>query len=140
MSLQLVLNRIDCNDFMTIGEIYIDGKFQCFTCEDVVRHPGVKVPGKTAIQAGTYEIFVTMSNRFKRMLPLLVKVPMFEGIRIHPGNTALDTEGCILPGMIRTPNGVGSSRVAFEGLFQKINEARSRMNQVFITINNTFEN
>jgi hypothetical protein len=139
MSLQLVLNRVTNSDEMCIGEVYINEKFQCFTCEDTVRYPGIKIPGKTAIPAGAYEIFVTMSTRFQRMLPLLINVPMFEGIRIHPGNTALDTEGCILPGMIKTTNGVGSSRIAFEGLFQKINDARSRMTQVFITINNTFE-
>jgi len=71
----------------TIGSLYVDGKFECYTLEDVVRL-GEKVYGETAIPEGTYEVQITFSNRFKRDLPLLLKVPGFEGVRIHPGNFA----------------------------------------------------
>jgi hypothetical protein len=121
----------------TLGELFIDGEFQCFTCEDVVR-PGdifqVKVYGKTAIPAGTYEVVITFSNRFQRDLPLLLNVPNFTGIRIHPGNTAAETEGCILTGRTRDGAVVGSSRVAFSALYAKIKAARDDGENVGITI------
>ena len=60
------------------------------------------------------------SPRFRRQLPLLVGVPGFEGIRIHPGNYPSDTEGCLLPGQSRLPDAVMGSRLAFECLFAKL--------------------
>lgn len=116
----MVLQRQPSADGATIGELSIDGQHECWTCEDVVRPPGVKVPGQTAIPAGRYRVTVTFSNRFQRLLPLVNDVPGFTGIRIHPGNTAADTEGCILPGVVKGTNNVGQSRMAFEPLFAKI--------------------
>lgn len=74
----------------------------CWTLEDVVREvvgqpvEAWKIRAGTAIPVGAYPISVTFSNRFKRSLPILRSVPGFLGIRIHGGNTAQDTEGCIL--------------------------------------------
>jgi len=85
----------------TIGSLYINNNYVCDTLEDKVRHlsqGGEKVYGKTAIPFGTYQVKLTMSPKFKRLLPILVDVPQFTGIRIHRGNRAQDTEGCILPG------------------------------------------
>lgn len=106
----------------TIGRLYIDGKFECYTLEDQVRPAGEKVYGKTAIPAGTYKVIINRSNRFKRNLPLLLNVPNFEGVRIHPGNSKENTEGCILPGLsVRADQQwVSNSRVAFERLFSKM--------------------
>ena len=118
--MNLLLQRQPSADGATIGELSIDGVHECWTCEDVVRPPGVKVPGQTAIPAGRYRVTVTFSNRFQRLLPLVNDVPGFTGIRIHPGNTAADTEGCILPGVVKGTNNVGQSRMAFEPLFAKI--------------------
>jgi hypothetical protein len=79
-----------------IGDLFINGEFFCYTLEDERRADGVKVYGETAIPTGTYNVKVTKSNRFKRLMPLLIDVPMFKGIRIHGGNTSKDTLGCIL--------------------------------------------
>ena len=92
--MELRVERTDFSETSTIGKLYVDDQFECYTLEDKVRP--VKIKGKTAIPAGRYEVIVNFSQRFGRMLPLFLNVPNFEGVRIHPGNTAADTEGCIL--------------------------------------------
>ena len=82
----------------TIGKLYIDGHYLCDTLEDTVRN-GVKIAGKTAIPAGTYKVKKTMSPRFEKVLPEILNVPGFTGVRIHAGNTAIDTDGCLLLGL-----------------------------------------
>lgn len=125
----------------TSGRLYIDTTFECYTLEDKQREvkgqpvSAWKVPGKTAIPRGTYGVQITFSNRFKRELPLLLNVPGFEGVRIHPGNTAADTEGCILVGDDEGADGfLGQSRQAFDRLFRKIRDAIARGDQVTITL------
>lgn len=121
--MKLVLERSWCGPTCTIGHLLVDGATECFTLEDVVRPAGEKVAGKTAIPAGTYSVTITPSRRFQRDLPLVENVPNFDGIRIHPGNTAEDTEGCILVGRTKGPTWVGESKAAFAALFQKIKDA-----------------
>jgi hypothetical protein len=129
--MKLTLKRSDCGKVSTLGEIFVDGKNQCFCIEDVDRqletYPDNKVYGQTCIPRGTYQVIITYSNRFKRELPLLVDVPGFEGIRIHPGNTAADTEGCLLPCTSwakQNDVAIGiNSREAFRKLFDKIEAA-----------------
>lgn len=116
--MELLLKRIHKTDNSTIGELSINGKFECYTLEDVERV--VKIKSETAIPKGKYKVVITPSNRFKRDLPLLLNVPNFEGVRIHAGNTNHDTEGCILVGKTRTTDFIGSSRKAFESLFAKM--------------------
>ena len=82
----------------TIGKLYIDGHYLCDTLEDTVRN-GVKIAGKTAIPAGTYKVKKTMSPRFKKVLPEILNVPGFTGVRIHAGNLASHTDGCLLLGL-----------------------------------------
>lgn len=94
--MNLLLKRIALKPEYTIGKLYIDGQYFCDTLEDTVREK--KIAGKTAIPAGTYQVIVNRSPKFKRDLPLLLDVPNFERIRIHRGNTAKDTSGCILVG------------------------------------------
>ena len=132
--MKLRVNRLQLDPLVTIGEMLVDEKFECFTLEDTVRALGVKVFGETAIPKGTYAIDVTMSTRFKRMLPLLLNVPDFDGIRIHPGNTAADTSGCILVGKSRLLTSVGQSVAAFAPLFEKIRAARARAETVTLEI------
>ena len=126
MSLALRLVREPSISRATLGVLFTDGAFQCFTCEDEVREivgqsvSTWKIPGRTAIPVGTYKVIVSMSQRFHRPLPLLLDVPGFDGIRIHPGNTAADTAGCVLPGLVRGSASVGGSRQAFDALFARI--------------------
>lgn len=99
----------------TIGLLLMDGRWLCWTLEDVVREvqgqpvASWKVPKATAIPFGIYAVQVTMSARFKRPLPLITPVDGFDGIRMHRGNTAADTEGCIIVGATRGPAFVGQS-------------------------------
>ncbi len=138
--LELKLVRDPSANGCTIGRLSIGGEHQCFTCEDVVRPAGQKVGGQTAIPAGRYQIIVNRSERFSKLaghevkLPLLLKVPNFEGVRIHTGNTAAHTEGCILPGLVRRPDGVGQSALAFEPLFARIQAALDAGEEVWIEI------
>lgn len=112
----------------TVGELVVDGEFLGLTIEDTVRQiaeqpvSAWKIPGVTAIPVGTYPVKITMSNRFKKPLPLLIGVEGFEGVRIHTGNSSKDTEGCIIVGSTwdGKSDWVGGSRVAFEKLMEAI--------------------
>lgn len=118
------VKRFEFKDTYTVGKMYIDGVYECYTLEDVVRK-GAKVNGQTAIPTGTYNIIINHSNRFNRDLPLLEKVPNFTGVRIHAGNTSAHTEGCILVGTTWTGKDfIGNSRVAFNKLFEKLQKAK----------------
>lgn len=142
--MELLLNRDVRSVHSTTGKISVDGVFECFVLEDTDRGLKCTMPlqellekklhGLTAIPEGRYMVVVNYSNRFKRNLPLLLNVPAFEGIRIHPGNCAADTEGCLLPGVARRTDWVSNSRQAFEALFQKISTAINRQEKVYITI------
>lgn len=105
MIANLLLKRKIFSTNSTIGELYINGKFFCHTLEDCDRDKNRngkleegKIYGETAIPSGYYKVILNMSNRFKRILPLLIDVPEYEGVRIHNGNTKKDTLGCILVG------------------------------------------
>jgi len=82
-----------------------------------VRPDGVKVQDKTAIPAGTYSVIIDVSTRFKRLMPHILNVPGFDGIRIHNGNTDSDTDGCILLGFSQNVDFIGRSKEAFGQFF-----------------------
>ena len=129
--MELNVKRTDLSENSTIGELSVDSQFECYTLEDTGRP--VKIKGVTAIPAGRYEVIINYSQRFNRQLPLLLNVPDFEGVRIHPGNTAADTEGCILVGQTKSAGFVGQSGLAFEQLFGKL-QAASVTGKIFIEI------
>jgi hypothetical protein len=129
--MELQVKRTDFSEESTIGELWVNGGFECYTLEDKVRP--VKIAGKTAIPSGRYEVIINFSQRFQKQLPLLLNVPNFEGVRIHPGNTAANTEGCILVGETKTENFVGESRWAFNRLFEKL-KAASETEKIFMEI------
>lgn len=118
----LNLERDIFTDDFTLGKLYLNDKFFCYTVEDKYRDltKEEKIYAKTAIPEGTYKVIINMSNRFKKLMPLLLNVPNFEGIRIHSGNTSKDTEGCIIVGDKRTKNGVALSRVSFDRLMKEL--------------------
>lgn len=124
--MKLLLVREPSGDKCTHGKLYVNGVFECFTLEDKDRKlesGGEKIYGQTAIPRGTYEVVINFSQRFKRDLPLLLNVAGFSGVRIHAGNTSEDTEGCILVGSSRGDQRVNNSRVAFNKLFDQLDEA-----------------
>ena len=115
----------------TIGKMYINDKYHCYTLEDKVRE--VKVQNVTAIPKGRYEVIVNFSNRFQQLMPLLLNVPNFEGVRIHWGNYSKDTEGCILVGSSKSVNMIGNSRAQYTKLMAELKKA-TKTEKIFITI------
>ena len=139
--MKLLLKRIFRGDKYTIGHLYIDGNYYCDVLEDVDRELSndmseeeikkIKVYGKTAIPTGRYKIEVTYSPKFKRYLPILLNVRGFSGIRIHSGNTAEDTLGCLLVGLNKEKGKVLNSRVTSDKLTALL---RNCEEEIYITI------
>lgn len=130
--LEIRVVRKDFTPQSTVGDLFIDEAYHCHTLEDVVR-TGEKVFGQTAIPAGRYEVVMSMSNRFKKVMPELKNVPGFAGVRIHKGNTAENTEGCLLVGMEKGPDRIWNCTPAYDGLVRRI-EGALPGGRVFITI------
>ena len=132
--MNLILTRKTFTAKSTIGELRTeDDRLLCFTLEDVVRPDGQKIYGETAIPEGLFEVIIDWSNRFKRRMLHLLGVPSFEGIRIHAGNCAEDTHGCILVGMTKEEDRIINSRVALDSVFSLIEAALPR-EKVFIVV------
>ena len=132
--MKLLLQRHVSTDECTTGDLYLNGQWYCYTLEDVVRKD--KIKGKTAIPRGLYKVTVNWSSRFNRPLPLLLDVPKFVGVRIHTGNTADDTEGCILVGKALGKDGIYKSKEAYNDLFERIKVALNLNNEITIEIRN----
>jgi|SRR5690242_13757550 len=135
--MNLLLIRDTFSQNSTIGELSIDGTFFCYVLEDVARP--VKIHGQTCIPAGKYLVTITPSARFKRDMPLLNDVPAFSGIRIHQGNNASNTDGCLLVGRTKAKDFVGESRAAFAELFPLLQAAIDRGETIEIEIRGGFE-
>ena len=129
--MELSLIRKEFTTESTIGDLLIDGKFYSFTLEDMYRDK--KINGVTAIPYGTYEVIINFSNRFQKPMPLLLNVPGFDGIRIHNGNKAEHTEGCILVGFTKGKDFIGNSKSAFIQFMPKL-QAGLKTGKVFIEI------
>lgn len=138
----------------TIGKMYIDGEYVCDTLEDkdrgltsnmsVAQICGVKVHGETAIPTGRYLVDMkTVSPRFsgraqyqfcKGRLPRLCNTPGYQGVLIHIGNTAKDTDGCILVGENKAVGQVLNSTATFRKLYPILKAADERGERIWITI------
>lgn len=127
MNALLELKRHPSANGCTIGELWLNGKFFCWTLEDVVRPAGEYVPAQTAVAAGHYPITIEKSPRLRILTPRLGGAVAGRGILIHVGNTAKDTKGCILVGFARLPSNVKiyQSQEAFQALMTKLLDATS---------------
>lgn len=128
--MNITIHRYERNENRTIGRLRMPG-FECYTLEDAEREE--KIVHKTAVPIGTYEVVVSYSNRFKKMLPLLLDTPGFTGIRIHSGNTEADTSGCILIGLGRFQDSISQSRSAM-AMFMAILMKFLKKEKVYIEI------
>lgn len=127
MDLKLIRNEF--TEISTIGELYINGKFFCYTLEDKDRFleaGGKKVKAQTAIPRGKYTLILSYSNRFKQFMPQITNVPFFEGIRIHSGNKSEHTEGCVLVGKTKAVDFIGESKITYAALFSTLNKVAKK--------------
>ena len=151
--MELILERIAKRKTYTIGRLSIreqiadeystgyEDHYFCDTLEPTWRdyeHGAHKIKGRSAIPEGRYAVVISWSPKFKQWLPILLGGPEFnkqwQGIRIHAGNTAKDTEGCILVGKNKLVGQVVDSRIWLHRLKQKIVEAKDRGEAVWLTI------
>ena len=127
--MELDLQRIKFDTASCEGFLLVDGESGLFTLELPVKDG---LPG-SAIPQGRYDVTVTFSPKFERDMPLITGIPGRSEIRIHWGNDPSDTEGCVLVGKTLGQDFIGSSRLAFDELWAKI-EAPARAGQCFITV------
>jgi hypothetical protein len=142
--MEILVKREWLSDECSIGELSIDGVFECFTLEDkdrgltfnmpLAQIQQIKVYGQTAIPKGRYPVVIQFSEAHQKDLPTLRNVPGYGGVEMHPGNTAVDTLGCILVGQMRTPNSILNSVKAFNIFFPKLQAAFNNNEPIFITI------
>jgi Family of unknown function (DUF5675) len=136
--MKLTLTREDFQERATIGRLAVDGVEFCATLEDVDRKleidPLAKIPGATAIPRGLYRVTVDYSPHFGKDMPHVLDVPGFSGVRIHPGNSDRDTEGCILVGRRPGNDFIFDSRVTFDPLFEQIQNALKLAKDVTIEV------
>lgn len=141
--MKLRLERLWPKKDYTVGRLYVDDRLFCNTLEDRIvdkNKNGVfdgdekKVYGESAIPYGTYKIIYNWSPKFGRNLPRLLNVPHFEGILIHPGNTAADSAGCILVGKNTEVGRLTNSRYISDELNKLIDEAQRKGEPITIEI------
>lgn len=133
--MELRVNRFKYGEKSTLGRLFVNGEIECYTLEDVKRADGVKVQDATCIPAGTYNVIIDASVRFKRDMPHVLDVPGFTGIRIHSGNTDADTDGCILLGeKIENDDFISGSKDAFGKFFPKLQAALAAGEDVTIEV------
>ena len=151
--MELLLTRIAKRKTYTIGKLcilekvideYSTGTAERYFCDTLeptwrdYKNGAYKVKGRSAIPEGRYAVVISFSPKFKQWLPILLGGPEFnrkwQGIRIHAGNTAEDTAGCILVGKNKLVGQVVDSRIWLHRLKQKIVEAKDKGEAVWLTI------
>ena len=126
--MKLTLQRYLFTNDYTMGLLFIDGFYFCDTIEDKYRGQNlktIKVYGETCIPYGVYDVKITYSPKYKKNMPQILDVPYFEGVRIHSGNKATDTLGCVIVG-IKSKNGeVLESRKTYNALIKRLETAKN---------------
>lgn len=130
MKINLTLKRLAKTDKYTEGKLYLNGVYFCDTLEPfdsgLTQNDAVNIIEeekklhKISIPSGKYKVILNYSARFKKVLPLLIGVKGFTGVRIHAGNTVENTEGCILVGMKLKDNYITYSRIHIDSLMSKL--------------------
>ena len=154
-TLELLLDRKYRKETYTIGNLYVDGEWFCNTLEDKDRGLSqtmtleeinkIKVYGETAIPTGRYEVRMDIvspkyngvkwyKDNFGGRMPRLESVKGFSGILIHSGNTALDSNGCILVGLNKAKGKVLDSRSTFQKLWKVLEQARKTGKTIYLTV------
>lgn len=152
--LEILVKRAYKGPEYTIGHLYIENQYFCDTLEDTDRGLtsdmtveeilGIKINGKTAIPTGTYEVTLGIrsakfsSPKYKKQyefcnsyLPRLINVKGYSGVLIHIGNSAKDTDGCLLVGQNKVKGQVINSTATFKKLYKILNDTHKR---IFLTI------
>lgn len=153
--MRLTLKRTYNNAKYCIGHLYIDGEYLSDTLEDTSRGLNgkmslkeilkIKIKGLTAIPTGVYAISLnTVSPKYskkkffmdlcKGKMPRLLNVPGYDGILIHPGNSAKDTDGCILVGYNKVKGGLVNSTEAFIKLYGILKKAHDNHEGIYLNI------
>ena len=154
--MEILVERKWKKETYTIGRLYIDGKFFCNTCEDkdrglkqttpLAKIREIKVAAVTAIPTGTYIVSMnTISPKYSLKpwyfnnchggrMPRIENVPGWSGVLIHPGNTAADSEGCILVGKNDAVGMVTNSKAIFLELYNKMYSAYEKGETIILTI------
>lgn len=131
------VDRYIFDEDYTVGKLYVDGEYVCDTIEDKVRPLKSikdKIPGRTAIPEGKYRVVLDYSNRFGKIMPHILSVPFFEGVRIHKGNSANDSSGCLIL-CYYDKNGWGKeSAKAYNLVYELINNAINSGKNIWIDI------
>lgn len=144
--MEIELQRQPSAKETTFGDLYVDGVFECYTLEDQIREiPGQpvaswKIHGKTAIPAGRYKVTLELSKRFGPDTITINYVPGFDAIRMHGGNSAADTDGCVLVGDKADLADARISGAKFDHVLDdlkaSIKQAIDDLEEVWITISN----
>lgn len=144
--MRLTLKRIANKKTYCIGKLYINGKYFADVLEDTDRGldstmteediKKIKVKGETAIPTGIYKIILNYSPKFKKVMPLITNVKGYSGVRIHTGNSAKDTEGCLLVGKNTIVGRLTESRKMYDALFKRLQQKGS--NDITIEINRNY--
>lgn len=139
--MELKVGRFNSKNGVTIGELWMNGKFFSYTLEDEIRPVLSKVWGKTAIPAGKYNVVLSFSNRFKTYMPEVLNVKGFQGIRIHTGNTDEHTHGCLLVGYKTDGTKIWESKDCYQELFFKIKEVeqKEKITIEYVNLNKDFK-